>query len=472
MSELPKGWAKITLGYLADFTNGKTFKKSEWLEEGRPIIRIQNLNNPSASFNYADDSHEDKYLVRSGDLLVSWSASLGVYFWHGENAWLNQHIFRVHNLRGCEKNFLKHALEISIDDFYAKAHGMGMVHITKGNFENHIIPIPPLSEQTRIAKKIDELLAQVETLKARIDAIPAMLKRFRQSVLNAAVCGRLTEAWRETNPNQNITPVDAVKKAWIDLYLINGRKYKEPDFLPGDLGYSLPESWKETKVGEVFDVYVGATPSRAIPANWGGNIPWVSSSEVNFCRINDTKESITEAGYRSASTTIHPAGTVMLAMIGQGKTRGQPAILDIDACHNQNTAAIRVHQDYCISEFLYYFLYQRYEETRRVGSGNNQQALNKKSVQSLPFPLPPLAEQAVIVRRVNQLFAHADQLEVKVASAKSRTDDLTKSILAKAFRGELVPQDPNDEPASVLLERIKAQRVAKPKAKGSLNTKA
>ncbi|MEX5623970.1 hypothetical protein ABFV62_27985, partial [Pseudomonas syringae] len=95
--------------------------------------------------------------------------------------------------------------------------------------------------------------------------------------------------------------------------------------------------------------------------------------------IKTTKESITEAGYKSASTTIHPAGTVMLAMIGQGKTRGQPAILDIEACHNQNTAALRVHSTYCISEYLYYYLYERYEETRRVGSGNNQQALNKKT---------------------------------------------------------------------------------------------
>lgn len=155
----------------------------------------------------------------------------------------------------------------------------------------------------------------------------------------------------------------------------------------------------------------------------------------------------------------------MLAMIGQGKTRGQPAILDIEACHNQNTAAIRVHPDYCSSEYLYYYLYERYEETRRVGSGNNQQALNKKAVQSLPFPLPPLAEQTEIVRRVEQLFAFADQLEAKVKNAKARIDRLTQSILAKAFRGELVPQDPSDEPACELLARIQAQRAAAPKAK-------
>lgn len=463
--ELPAGWTKAALGNLADFTNGKAFKKGEWLRAGKPIIRIQNLNNPEASFNYADGSHEDKYLVRNGDLLVSWSASLGVYYWAGQDAWLNQHIFRVHSLRGCDKGFLKYALQTSIDDFYAKAHGMGMVHITKGNFENHQVALPPLAEQTRIAQKLDELLAQVDTLKARIDAIPALLKRCRQSVLTAAISGRLTEEWRVLNPSLNSISIDDLKKAWADVAQSNGRKYKEASLPPGELGHPLPASWVEAKIGEVFDVYVGATPSRERTEFWEGSIPWVSSSEVAFCRIKETRESITEAGYKSASTTIHPAGTVMLAMIGQGKTRGQPAILDIEACHNQNTAAIRVHLDYCSSEYLYYYLYERYEETRRVGSGNNQQALNKKAVQSLPFPLPPLAEQTEIVRRVEQLFAFADQLEAKLASAKSRIDHLTQSILAKAFRGELVPQDPNDEPASVLLERIQTQRAAAPKTK-------
>ncbi|MEB0205502.1 restriction endonuclease subunit S [Pseudomonas sp. CCC3.1] len=465
MSELPKGWTLAPLGALASFTNGKAFKKGEWLEAGKPIIRIQNLKSPDATFNYADDSHEEKYLVRNGDLLVSWSASLGVYYWHGQDAWLNQHIFRVHDVQACCKRFLKYALEMSIDDFYAKAHGMGMVHITKGNFDNHLVPLPPLAEQTRIALKLDELLSQVDTLKARIDAIPALLKRFRQSVLAAAVSGQLTANWRELNPEVCAISIDQVKKAWTDVYRLSGRRFKEVDFIPNELGYLLPTSWVETKMGEVCDIYVGATPGRGNTKFWGGTIPWVSSSEVAFCRIKETKELITETGYKSTSTTVHPQGTVMLAMIGQGKTRGQPAILDIEACHNQNTAALRVHSNYCISEYIYYFLYERYEDTRRVGSGNNQQALNKKIVQSLPLALPPLAEQTEIVRRVEQLFAFADQLKAKVASAKKRIDHLTQSILAKAFRGELVPQDPNDEPASVLLERIKAQRAAAPKAK-------
>lgn len=148
----------------------------------------------------------------------------------------------------------------------------------------------------------------------------------------------------------------------------------------------------------------------------------------------------------------------MLAMIGQGKTRGQPAILKIPAAHNQNTAALRVPKEMCVSEYLYYYLWEKYEETRRVGSGNNQKALNKSTVQGLSFPCAPIEEQKEIVRLVDQYFAFAATIEAQVKKAQARVDNLTQSILAKAFRGELVPQDPNDEPADKLLERIAEAR--------------
>ncbi|WP_343134524.1 restriction endonuclease subunit S [Xanthomonas sp. BRIP62409] len=331
--------------------------------------------------------------------------------------------------------------------------------------EGYKLRIAPLAEQKRIAQKLDALLAQVDTLKARIDAIPALLKRFRQSVLESAFSGELTAEWRQLHPDTKAASITDVRQAWRDHYQRSGRKFAPPNLDPPNLRDDLPPTWQATQIGIIFDVFVGATPARDRTDFWKGSISWVSSAEVAFCRIRSTKEKITEAGYSATSTNLHPPGTVMLAMIGQGKTRGQPAILAIDACHNQNTAALRVHDEYCVPEYLYYYLWGKYEETRRFGGGNNQQALNKKSVQSLPFPLAPLAEQTEVVRRVEQLFAYADQLEAKVAAAQQRIDALTQSLLAKAFRGELVPQDPSDEPASVLLERIRTQRAATPKPK-------
>ncbi|MGZ3382969.1 MAG: restriction endonuclease subunit S, partial [Isosphaeraceae bacterium] len=105
---------------------------------------------------------------------------------------------------------------------------------------------------------------------------------------------------------------------------------------------SLPDAWVWATIGQLFDVFVGATPSRGNPGFWNGDIPWVSSGEVAFGRIRDTREKITNEGLGNPQTRLHPAGTVMLAMIGEGKTRGQAAILDIPAAHNQNCASIRV----------------------------------------------------------------------------------------------------------------------------------
>lgn len=155
----------------------------------------------------------------------------------------------------------------------------------------------------------------------------------------------------------------------------------------------------------------------------------------------------------------------MLAMIGQGKTRGQAAILDIEACHNQNTAALRILNEYLLPEYLYFFLWCQYEKTRKIGGGNNQQALNKSTVQGIEFPYPPLTEQTEIVRRVESLFAQADAVEKQYLAAKQRLDRLSQALLAKAFRGELVPQDPNDEPAAELLKRIQAERDAQAPSK-------
>ncbi|WP_413491087.1 restriction endonuclease subunit S [Shewanella baltica] len=326
--------------------------------------------------------------------------------------------------------------------------------------------IPPLAEQKVIADKLDELLAQVESAKARLDAIPAILKSFRQSVLAAAVSGKLTEEWRQNNTSF-VASLSEIQAYWAKHYQILGKRFKNADVSPiQDIPMEIPDNWIWSQIGLVFDVYVGATPSRKEERYWGGDINWVSSSEVAFCRISETKETITNEGLNCTSTNVHPKGTVMLAMIGQGKTRGQPAILDIDACHNQNTAAIRIPEKYCISEYLYYFLYERYEETRRVGSGNNQQAMNKSVVQSLSFPLPPYEEQVQIVRRVEELFTFADKVEAQVNAAQARVNNLTQAILAKAFRGELTADwraaNPDlisgENSAEALLKRIKAER--------------
>lgn len=455
MSELPRGWTQAALGDLAEFTNGKAFKKGEWLEVGKPIIRIQNLNNPSAVFNYGDDSHEEKYLVRQGDLLVSWSASLGVYYWYGKEAWLNQHIFRVHSLRGCDKRFLKYALEISIDDFYAKAHGMGMVHITKGNFENHLVPLPPLAEQARIGQKLDELLAQVSPIKASINALPTLLKRFRQSVLAAAVSGRLTEEWRAGNSSVLAHTQLADRQASNDTLLDSG---------------SLPVGWYLKTAADICGfITKGTTPSKEKMTAGQGEVPYIKVYNLTFSGKLDFSVDPTFVDFGTHSVdlkrSIVKPGDVLMNIVGPplGKVSIVPATYPE---WNINQAIARFRAGAGISSG-YLALCLRTEEilnhaVSRAKATSGQLNLTLEICRQLPLPVPPEVEQIEIVRRVEQLFAFADQLEAKVASAKVRIDNLTQSILAKGFRGELVPQDPNDEPASVLLQHILAQRAAQP----------
>ena len=161
---LPDGWTLIKVGDAAVYTNGRAFKPEEWMEEGLPIIRIQNLNDKTAAYNFSTQSFESKYLIEKGDLLFAWAASLGTYIWEGEDAWLNQHIFKVEPYPFVRKEYLHYVFKAMISEFYSQSHGSGMVHITKKQFENVLLMLPPYTEQKRIVNKIEELFAKLDTI--------------------------------------------------------------------------------------------------------------------------------------------------------------------------------------------------------------------------------------------------------------------------------------------------------------------
>ena len=139
----------------------------------------------------------------------------------------------------------------------------------------------------------------------------------------------------------------------------------------------------------------------------------------------------------NSSTNLQPAGTVLLAMIGEGKTRGQAAILNTNAAHNQNTAAILVSKTPCDPKYIYYFLMLNYENTRRVGSGNNQKALNKERVRALRFPFTSFEEQRIIVSNIESRFSVFDSIEQTIDTSLQRAEALRQSILKQAFEGGL-----------------------------------
>ena len=199
---LPAGWADAELGTVLSLANGFAFKPSHWGKSGLPIIRIQNLNNPNAPFNYYSGTLPEKVRVKNGDLLFAWSGtpgtSFGAHIWNGGDAWLNQHIFKVgFDFRLFDKSFLRRAINQNLDRYIFQAHGgAGLAHITKGMFESSTLQLCPLPEQVRIAHKLEDLLIRVTDCRSRAERIPTFLRRFRESVLAAACSGRLTADWR------------------------------------------------------------------------------------------------------------------------------------------------------------------------------------------------------------------------------------------------------------------------------------
>ena len=287
-------------------------------------------------------------------------------------------------------------------------------------FSDYSIPLPPLPEQHRIVAEIEKQFTRLDASVAALKRAQANLRRYRASVLKAACEGKLvpTEAdlarveGRDYEPaSQLLDRILTERRAHWESQEKRRGKYKEPTAPDTSNLPELPEGWVWSSIGRCFDVYVGATPRRARSDYWDGDIPWVSSGEVAFSRITTTREGITEEGLRNSSVDLHPSGTVLLGMIGEGKTRGQVSILDIAACNSQNSAAIRVSETGLLPEYVFHFLWGQYDATRRIGSGNNQPALNKLRVQEINFPLPPLAEQHRIVAEVERRLSVVQQAE-------------------------------------------------------------
>ena len=162
--KLPEGWAILKVGNVAEYINGRAFKPEEWEQTGLPIIRIQNLNDPNAYYNYTRNEYEEKYLIKKGDLLFAWAASLGTYIWKGEDAWLNQHIFKVVPYPFMDKKYLYYAFHAMIAEFYRKSHGSGMIHITRKQFEEITLWLPPLTEQHRIVHYLQQVFKKLDSI--------------------------------------------------------------------------------------------------------------------------------------------------------------------------------------------------------------------------------------------------------------------------------------------------------------------
>ncbi len=435
---LPKGWIATTAGNLFKIRNGYAFKSKDFLTEGIHLVKQTNLNGDTVNFdkcNYLPSSYLDEYkrfTLKKDDVLIGMSGSIGKLCIYDKDflSLQNQRTGKIELIdeNNIDWKFIWHYLNTIEKQLKDEAKGVAVANVSASDIEGLPINLPPLNEQKRIAKKLDELLATVESIKTRLDKAPTIIKRFRQSILAAATSGKLTEKWREEN--------------------------KVSDFKDEVLGSLLEHS-----------------------ANGLSKRSGTEGDEIVVLRLADYKNGIRAKGKertilmteKEQNKYILDKGDILVVRVNGSKEIA--GLFTIYSGENEaycdHFIRLSLDTNVVLPEYVMYIANEgegRNYIRHKLVSNAGQNTINQKSLFGLTIPLPSLEEQKEIVSQVESLFSLADTLEEKIEAAKKRVDKLTQSILAKAFKGELIPQDPNDEPAEMLLERIKAeQEKEKPK---------
>ncbi|WP_312783909.1 restriction endonuclease subunit S [Acidovorax temperans] len=344
-------------------------------------------------------------------------------------------------------------------------------------------PIAPEKEQKRIADKLDTVLTRVDAVNTRLARVAPLLKRFRQSVLAAATSGRLTEDWRSTHSAAagSLSCIASTQQAKHEWLKENGSHNEAGRVAKRLASFSekrisadgLPNSWcwaaLEDAVLMVVDCHNKTAPYEP------NGIPLVRTTNVRDGAFtwSDLRFVNDQTYLYWSKRCIPTSGDIVFT---REAPMGEAAIIpaDMKICLGQRTMLIRPVSRVTSSHYLLVALLDPMFKARaeEVAVGTGVKHLRVGDVSELQLPLPPTEEQTEIVRRVETLFAFADRLEARLAQAQTAATRLTPALLAKAFRGELVPQDPNDEPAAELLRRLQAERASAPKASAGRGRKA
>ncbi|EHR6472051.1 restriction endonuclease subunit S [Vibrio parahaemolyticus] len=494
MSELPKGWSTCKVDQLClkpEQVKPADDFKFLYIDIGSVDRETKSISTPTEILG-CDAPSRARKVVNAGDVIVSMTrpnlnavAKITKQF-DGQIASTGFDVLKP-ILIETEWLFAVVKSKPFIDAISGTTIGALYPACKASDIRNYEMPLPPLPEQKRIVEKLDEVLAQVDTIKARLDGIPELLKRFRQSVLANATAGVLSKKWRELNSPLPKCKDEVVEKVFIEWCkskeaefarkgkLQKNDKWKENFPMP-DFGAEPVSCWNAINLASVAEV-IDPNPSHRMPKYIDNGLPFISSENiVNLSCIDFAKgKKIQEEELNKQKTRYEVKdGTFAFTRIG---TIGKSVLLPLP--HNYGIshamAIVNPFQSLIDSRFLILamncksILSQAHDGVQSVGVPD----LGIGKMKSFIVPLPSKKEQKEIVRLVDQYFAFADTIEAQVKKAQARVDNLTQSILAKAFRGELVPQNDDDEPAEVLLERIaQARKEAEALAKAAKKAEA
>ena len=430
--KVPENWVWVRLGAVCFFENGYAFKSDKFSsEKGIPVIRISNIKENNVDLDDCiktlEENIDEKFIVHQGDLLIAMSGATtgknGVYM-SANIAYLNQRVgnIKVKNKELLIEKFRNFYIANMQNEILNTAYGGAQPNISSQKMSVMTFPLPPLSEQQRIVERIEELFAKLDEAKERLQEVADSFAVRKAAILHKAFTGELTKQWR-----------------WE-----NGVSY---------------ESWEEKKLGEVSFWLGGGTPSTSREEYWeNGNILWITSKDMKSAVIEDTLMKVNEIGVKNSSANYIEKPALLVVMRSGILRRTFPvAMVKKPFTVNQDLKAIIPDKDDL--EFLYWMLLsneQRILDTC-MKNGTTVESINSNALKDLTFKCPTLPEQHEIVRLIDDLLARERAAQQAAEQALASIDLMKKSILARAFRGELGTNKASEASALELLKQVLAE---------------
>ena len=401
---VPKSWEWIVLGSGVKFINGRAYKKAELLEDKNltPVLRVGNLFTNSSWYYSNLHLDPDKY-IDNGALIYAWSASFGPRIWDGEHVIYHYHIWKLILDQAIDKNYLYYFLldkrnVIGETDL----HGSTMKHITKTNMEHLSFPLPPLSEQSRIAAKIAQLFALLRKVESSTQQYAKLQTLLKSKVLDLAMRGKLVKQDPNDEPASELLKKIKAEKA----ELIKEKKIKKSKPLPpitdDEKPFDIPDSWEWVRLGEITKKITDGTHNPPPNAHLGKQI--ISAVNIKNGKI-DFKLSdrfVTNLQFEKEDKRTHiRRGDILFTIVG---SLGNAAIVETDKMFTAQRSVAIINSD-LPSKYLYYSLISKMfqEQIFNNAKGTTQKGIYLKKLSGLVLPLPPLKEQGRIVNKINKL---------------------------------------------------------------------
>lgn len=494
--ELPRGWIQTTLGEIAARVQYGTSAKTGSASDGVPVIRMGNIADgrlviDKLKYLPADHKEFPDLLLAKGDVLFNRTNSAElvgkttVYQGNPSPCSFASYLIRVRLNHGYRPELLAHYINSCFGRVWVASvvsQQVGQANVNGSKLQALGLPVPPLSEQHRIAAEIDKHFTRLDAAVVALKRIRANLQRYRASVLKAACEGRLvpTEAELARTEGRNFEPADMllhriikqgrtkceIQADAVSAERTNKAKYRERPAPNTASLRSLPEGWAWATMPQLGVLNRGKSKHRPRDDQrlFGGSYPFIQTGDVRRSGglIREHSQTYNEFGLKQSR--LWPAHTLCITIAANIAETG---FLTYPACFPDSVVGFSSEGDPVTVRYIEKFLRTARQNLERFAPATAQKNINLKTLSGVNVPLPPLAEQHRIVAEADRRLSVVDELEASVEANLKRAERLRQSILKRAFEGKLVPQDPNDEPASVLLERIRAERNPKKTDAGS-----